>query len=121
MFADNNVNRSSIDVAKALMDFADWLDRYGETSLDYQTFFAGPIGGFAKSLYYQQPIVGTIAVAPMIFFEAFLPSARCFFHHPTRFPIADAHYAMGFAFLYELTSDVGHLTSDYFPVLERRV
>jgi len=45
----------------------------------------------------------------MIFFEAFLPSGRRLFHHPTRFPIADAHYAMGFAFLYEATADSAHL------------
>jgi hypothetical protein len=45
----------------------------------------------------------------MIFFEAALPSARRLFHHPTRFPIADAHYAMGFAFLYEATGDFSHL------------
>src|SRR5437660_9181563 len=45
----------------------------------------------------------------MIFCEAFLPSDRKLFHHPIRFPIADAHYAMGFAFLYELTSDRRHL------------
>ena len=41
----------------------------------------------------------------MIFCEAFLPSARRLFHHPMRFPIADAHYAMGFAFLYQATGD----------------
>ena len=40
-----------------------------------------------------------IAVAPMIFCEAFVPSARRLFWKPQRFPIADAHYAMGFAFL----------------------
>jgi Prenyltransferase and squalene oxidase repeat len=45
----------------------------------------------------------------MIFLEAFLPSARRFFHHPTRFPIADAHYAMGFAFLFQVTKDEAHL------------
>ena len=33
----------------------------------------------------------------MILCEAFLPSARRWFGHPLRFPIADAHYAMGFA------------------------
>jgi len=27
------------------------------------------------------------------------------FHHPLRFPIADDHYAMGFAFLYEASGD----------------
>ena len=45
----------------------------------------------------------------MIFCEAFLPSARRLFHHPMRFPIADAHYAMGFAFLYQATGDVSQL------------
>jgi hypothetical protein len=43
-----------------------------------------------------------MAVAPMIFCEAFLPSARRFFWKAQRFPIADAHYAMGFAYLSEI-------------------
>ena len=75
------------------------MDRYGETSYDHQSFFAGPLGGAAKALYYKNPLLGTIAVAPMIFFEAFLPSARQLFWKEQRFPIADAHYAMGFALL----------------------
>jgi hypothetical protein len=88
-----------------LKSFTDWLDAFGETSLDHQSFFAGPVGGFAKSLYYRQPKLGLVAVAPLIFFEAFIPSARRFFHHPVRFPIADAHYAMGYAFLYQAIGD----------------
>ena len=78
-----------------------WLDGYGEYSRDHQSFFAGSIGSRAKALYYRHKALGTVAVAPMIFFEAFLPSARHMFHVPTRFPIADAHYAMGFAFLHQ--------------------
>src|SRR5215216_7210034 len=96
-------------VSVALTNFTAWLDRYGETSFDHQSFFAGPIGGRAKALYYRQKLLGTAAVAPMIFFEAFVPSARQLFHQRTRFPIADAHYAMGFAFLFEATGDQGHL------------
>jgi len=38
----------------------------------------------------------------MVFFEAFVPSARRLFWKPQRFPIADAHYAMGFALLAEI-------------------
>lgn len=38
----------------------------------------------------------------MVFSEAFMPSARKLFWKPLRFPIADAHYAMGFAFLAEI-------------------
>jgi hypothetical protein len=96
-------------IARILTNFSEWLDAFGETSWDHQSFFAGPVGGRAKSLYYKKRLVGTAAVAPMIFCEAFLPSARRLFHHPLRFPIADAHYAMGFAFLYEATGDFSYL------------
>lgn len=91
------------EVGPVLDQFIAWLERYGEVSRDHQSFFAGPLGGRAKALYYRHKILGTAAVAPMIFFEAFLPSARRFFHQTARFPIADAHYAMGFAFLHEAT------------------
>jgi hypothetical protein len=97
------------EVSQVLIHFTEWLDAYGETSWDYQSFFAGPIGGRAKALYYSHGLIGTAAVAPMIFCEAFLPAARRLFHHPVRFPIADAHYAMGFAFLYEATRDSSQL------------
>jgi len=106
---DCRLPNSANDVSGVLVAFTNWLDRYGETSWDHQSFFAGPLGGRAKSLYYRHRLIGTAAVAPMIFAEAFVPSARRLFHHPARFPIADAHYAMGFAFLYELTSDLRHL------------
>jgi hypothetical protein len=97
------------NVSGVLANFTNWLDSFGETSLDHQTFFAGRAGGFAKAFYYRHPKLGIAAVAPMIFCEAFIPSARRLFGAPVRFPIADAHYAMGFAFLYEATSDSGFL------------
>ena len=96
-------------ISDVLANFTEWLGAYGQTSWDHQSFFAGSVGGRAKSLYYRNRLLGTAAVAPMIFFEAFLPSARRLFHHPVRFPIADAHYAMGFASLYQTTSDRTYL------------
>ena len=105
----SQTNLLSEKVANVLDDFTEWLTRYGETSRDHQTFFAGATGQAAKALYYRHKLLGTAAVAPMIFFEAFLPSARRLFHHPTRFPIADAHYAMGFAFLFQVTNDEAYL------------
>ncbi len=86
-------------ISKAVLNFIEWLNRYGETSYDFQSFYAGELGRRAKALYYKQPFLGTLAVAPIIFCEAFLPSARRVFWKRQRFPIADAHYAMGFAFL----------------------
>src|SRR5437764_8995754 len=97
-------------VSDVLTDFVEWLDRYGEFSRDHQSFFAGPVGRRAKALYYRHKLIGTAAVAPMIFFEALLPGARRFFHRPTRFPIADAHYAMGSAYLYDATGQPDPLT-----------
>jgi hypothetical protein len=86
-------------ILKSVLRFIDWLNRYGETSHDFQTFYASEVGRRAKALYYKQPLLGTLAVAPIIFSEAFVPSARRIFWKRQRFPIADAHYAMGFASL----------------------
>ena len=61
-------------VSDILSGFTQWLQDFGETSWDYQSFFAGPLGGRAKALYYRHRLIGTAAVAPMIFCEAFLPS-----------------------------------------------
>src|SRR6185503_3566628 len=92
-------------VSQVLFNFTRWLEAFGEVSYDHQSFFAGPIGGGAKALYYRNKWLGLPAVAPMIFFEAVLPGARRMFHEPMRFPIADAHYAMGYAFLHETTGE----------------
>jgi hypothetical protein len=94
------------EVLGGVRRFIAWLDRYGETSYDFQTFYASDLCRNIKQLYYRKPRLGTAAVAPIIFCEAFLPSARRLFWKRQRFPIADAHYAMGFAFLSR------HLNSD---------
>lgn len=91
-------------IQTSIEKFIQWLNLYGETSYDHQTFFAGPIGKKAKALYYKHALLGTLAVSPMIFFEAFMPSGRKLFWKKQRLPIADAHYAMGFALLAEITS-----------------
>jgi hypothetical protein len=96
-------------IAIAIRRFVHWFDRYGETSYDHQSYFASNLGRSAKALYYRKPLLGTIAVAPMIFSEAFVPSARRLFWKPQRFPIADAHYAMGFAFLAEIYKQDSYL------------
>ena len=92
-------------VQDAVLQFVGWIDRFGETSHDHQSFFAGTLGRAAKTLYYKNKKVGTLAVAPMILCEAFVPSARALFWKRRRFPIADAHYASGFAFLADALGD----------------
>ena len=93
------------EVLGGVRRFVSWLDRYGETSYDFQTFYASDLCRNIKALYYRQPALGTIAVAPIIFCEAFVPSARSLFWKRQRFPISDAHFAMGFAFLSQHLND----------------
>ena len=101
-------NLQAGEVLAGVRRFISWLDQYGETSYDFQTFYASDLCRNIKALYYRQPVLGTVAVAPIIFCEAFLPSARALFWKRQRFPIADAHYAMGFAFLSRHLNDEQH-------------
>jgi len=107
-------------IESAVRRFTNWLDGYGETSYDFQSVYASRLGQSAKALYYRQPLLGTLAVAPMVLCEAFVPSARRLFWRPQRFPIADAHYAMGFAFLAQMREvDENHKRAVHFlEVLE---
>jgi hypothetical protein len=116
--ASASLSETASAAAHALKRFTLWLAAYGETSWDHQSYFAGSIGGRAKALYYRNPKLGLLAVAPMIFSEALVPSARRLFHQRIRFPIADAHYAMGFAFLHEATGNSAHLERAIHFLLE---
>lgn len=105
-----HTSHSSVAAVSSVIDgFAHWLRSYGETSFDHQSYFAGPIGGKAKGLYYRSRLIGTATVAPMILSEALFPALRRWFHQRTRFPIADAHYAMGFAAIFQATGEHTHL------------
>jgi hypothetical protein len=108
------------EVSAGLRRFISWLDGYGETSWDFQTFYASDLCRNAKQLYYRKPLLGTVAVAPIIFCETFVPSARRLFWKRQRFPIADAHFAMGFAFLSRYLNDESyyHRALHFLQVLE---
>src|SRR5277367_7098123 len=85
-----SISQQIEQIRKSLLQFADWLNLYGETSYDFQTLYASDLTRNAKALYYRNKFLGTLAVAPIIFCEAFVPSARQFFWKRQRFPIADA-------------------------------
>lgn len=108
-------------VSPVLARFTRWLENYGEISWDHQSYYAGPFGRLGKGLYYKSKYLGLAAVAPMVFSEAFVPNARRLFHHRIRLPIADAHYAMGYAFLHEATGEAAHLDRavHFLDVLEQ--
>lgn len=101
-------SKSSQKIGEAVQAFVKWLDSYGEISQDHQDFYAGSIGRKAKELYYRKPMLGLLAVSPMVFCEALIPSMRSMFYPKMRLPIADAHYAMGFSLLYRVARNEEH-------------
>jgi hypothetical protein len=109
------------ETQSAVSRFVRWLDKYGEESYDFQTYYSGSLGRRAKRLYYDRPSLGTLAVLPMVFSEAFFPSGRRLYWKPQRIPIADAHYAMGFAFLAGMSEDDRHYrrASHFLDVLQQ--
>jgi hypothetical protein len=113
--------RANARLTTGAQRFTEWLDRYGEDSYDFQTFYASPLGQWAKGLYYRKPLLGTLAVSPIIFCEAFVPRARALYWRPQRFPIADAHYAMGFLFLAQALGEERHYERalHFLDVLEK--
>jgi hypothetical protein len=85
--------------------FIAWLDRFGETSHDPHDFWAVSAGRRAKALYYRQRLVGAVATAPFVFLDSFVPSSRALVRPRARYPIADAHYALGFFAWAEATGE----------------
>jgi len=104
-----NLPGSAVPVRSAIDRFVAWLDGFGETSQDHQDFFASRVGRAAKNLYYRQPLLGKVAVLPMVACEAFAPWTRRFFYPRMRLPISDAHFAMGFAALHRITGERQYL------------
>jgi hypothetical protein len=100
--ASDAIRAETEKTLKAVLRFTEWLAGYGETSYDFQSYYASDLARNAKALYYRKPLLGVLAVSPMVFSEAFVPSAKSIFWKRQRFPIADAHYAMGFALLSKL-------------------
>ena len=96
-------------VAQSIGRMVKWLETFGDTSQDMYDFYACPYGRWAKRQYYNGTIAGKALVAPLVLMEAFSPGLRGLFWPRTRFPLADAHYAMGYSYLYQATQCADYL------------
>ena len=97
------------DAARLVHGFTNWLDAYGPLSQDPHDLWASRLGGQAKELYYRRPALGTLAAAPFVALDLVLPRARALVRPPSRSPISDAHYALGFFQLARAERDKGHV------------
>ena len=105
---------------EAVRSFVSWLDAFGEWSQDPYDFWAS-VGGRAKTLYYRRRLLGKIAAAPFVLVDLVAPRTRALVRPRERFPIADAHYAMGFFALARAEDEPRHIQRGraFLDALER--
>jgi hypothetical protein len=106
---------------EAVRSFVRWLDGFGEASQDPYDFWVSWAGARAKSLYYRRKMLGTAAAAPFVLLDVVAPRTRALARPRDRFPIADAHYAMGFFALARVEKEPRHVTRGraFLAALER--
>lgn len=97
-------------IEESLNRFTGWLSGYGDLSHDRMDFLGSRFGMFTKRLFYKNRVIGAPFALFALIQEAFLPSLMKIYARPSREAIADAHYAMGFMNLYEITGNREYLT-----------
>ena len=117
-----SVSRSAAAKAhQAVRSFVGWLDAFGESSQDPYDFWVSALGARAKGLYYRRRLLGTVAAAPFVLLDLVAPRTRALIRAPARFPISDAHYAIGFFELARVEADPRHVERGraFLAALER--
>jgi hypothetical protein len=106
---------------QAVRSFIRWLNAFGESSQDPYDFWVSSIGARAKTLYYRRQLLGTLAAGPFVVLDLIAPRTRALVRPRARFPIADAHYAMGFFALARAEDDPRHVERGrvFLAALER--
>ena len=94
---------------EAVEKFINWLKSNGYYSYDQYDFWSTGYGIKSKAIYYKNKIAGIPFVAPIFLAEIFYPKIRKSLVERKRFPIADAHFILGFLNLFEVTSDAKYL------------
>lgn len=93
----------------SLMQFVEWQKRNGFSSYDQYDFWSTGYGIWCKRLYYKNKYLGMPFVTPIFLADIILPGSRRFFAKKKRFPIADAHFILGYLNLYLYTSGERYL------------
>ena len=90
-------------ISAMINSFLEWAEKEKFTSYDWWDIWGTPYGGWAKSLYFKQKVLGSVFVAPLFFLDLVYPSFRKYFVEKRTFPITHAHLASGYLNLYEVT------------------
>jgi hypothetical protein len=89
--------------------FLHWAEKEKFASYDWWDIWGTSYGGWAKTMYLKNKYLGVFFIAPLVFLDFIYPSFRKFFVKKRTFPICNAHIAMGYLNLYEVTEENQYL------------
>jgi hypothetical protein len=92
-------------LSTAIDRFEKWYLNQGELSYDRMDYWSSNIGIWSKKIYYHNKILGIPFAGAGLLFENFFPNVQKIFSHPHREVIGDAHYAMSYMNLYEISGN----------------
>lgn len=102
-------------IENAVTKFDNWFVNYGDVSYDRMDFWSSKLGVKGKAVFYKNKILGAPVAILGLLSENFFPSIQNIFSKKHREVIGDAHFAMSYFNLYELTKDENHLKrGEYF-------
>ena len=90
--------------------FLSWLSQHGPYSSDLYSLWSSPFGIRAKDLYQRNRLAGAALVAPVVAADLFIPRLARRNAPRHRFPISDAHIALGYCQLADMHGDERYLS-----------
>ena len=94
---------SDSDVMSITYPLMQWIEQTNIKSYDWWDLWATSFGGWAKSFYFKNKILGIFVVGPILLFDLVYPNFRKFFAKERAFPICHAQIGMGYLNLFEMT------------------
>lgn len=89
--------------------FLSWFDRHGELSYDRMDYWSSKTGILAKKIFYRNKVLGFPLALWGLILENFLPTIQKTYSSPHREVIGDAHFALSYFNLFEITNDPSFL------------
>jgi hypothetical protein len=96
-------------VHEMIMNLERWLVKEGLSSHDWWDLWATSLGGWAKSTFVKNQVLGSVGVVPLTLVDLVFPRVRRWFSEKRTFPICHSHIGLGFLNLYKLTNDPAYL------------
>jgi hypothetical protein len=94
-----------------ITDLLSWLQGYGYDSYDPYDLWATAAGRAVRRVYYRHKLAGAVLVLPFVALDWAWPGARRYLVRKKRYPIADAHWILGFIERYGTDRDPAHVES----------